>query len=145
MQIIFLSDVRGVGKKGEVKEVKEGYARNFLIPRGLAVVGTSDVLKKHAVVQARAAKEKEALRDVLQEKALALKSIDLKFTRKFGKKGEVFGSVSRHEIEEMLKAKGFSATVFLEKPLKTSGAKEVEVDFGEGVKGSVSVVIEPEK
>ena len=105
MKVILLNDVKNVGKKGEVKEVSDGYARNFLIRQGLAVAATSasvDVLKGQKAEEAKHQAE-------LKEEAIKTKELIEKTELTFkvnAKEGRVFNSVSTKKIEEALKAKG---------------------------------------
>ena len=143
MKVIFLSDVRGAGRKGDVKDVKEGYARNFLIPKKLAIVGTADALKRHKEAEEQLKKETAISIAALKEKAKELKSLTLVFRRRFGEKGESFGSVTAGDIEKELKGRGFDGKAVLEKPLKTRGDHIVEIDLGEGVRSRTIISIVP--
>lgn len=104
MKVIFQQDVRGQGKKGEMKEVSDGYARNFLFPKNLAVAATADNLNamklKEKAKAAQAAKERaEAL-----ENAKKLEQVEVKVLAKAGSNGRLFGSVTSKEIAEALEA-----------------------------------------
>ncbi|HEY4537625.1 MAG TPA: 50S ribosomal protein L9 [Erysipelothrix sp.] len=105
MKVILLKDVKKVGKKDEILDVADGYARNFLIPNGLAVEATStgrEILKGQ---KKEAAKEQERLKKEAQDLAKKLEAITLEFPVKTGEGGRVFGSVSTKQIEEELKKK----------------------------------------
>lgn len=145
MKVIFLQDVSGLARRGDIKNVKEGYARNFLIPRGLAKLGTLEELKRKKEENVAALKAKATRFAQIKERAKELGSLTLVFKRKFSEKGECFGSVSRHDIEAALKERGFSALADLPKPIKTSGTHEVRVNLGEGVGGLVKVGVLSEK
>lgn len=109
MKVILLSDVKKVGKKGEIKEVADGYGRNFLVAKGLAVEATKkslEVLDAQNEENAKKEKELEEEAKVLKEK---LKSITLEFKVKVGAGGRVFGNVSSKQIvEEMKKVHGIT-------------------------------------
>ena len=102
MKVILVSDVKKVGKKGEIVEVADGYARNFLIRNGYAVQATEtsrQILKKQEIQAAEHEKEAEANAKELAEK---LKDLSVEFRVKAGKEGKVFGSVSTKQIAEKL-------------------------------------------
>lgn len=138
MRILFLQDVRGIGKKMEIKTVADGYARNFLIPRKLALPADEKALaikkdletKEHAVL----AKYRGLVEGLEKERA--------EFVLKTGPKGEIYGSVKEEEIELLLRGRGYSeARVILEKPLKSLGEHRIKVSFPGGIEGSVAVGI----
>lgn len=102
MKVIFLKDVKGKGKKGEVKEVADGYANNYLFKRGLAVEATEANLKK---LKAQKKKEEELAKQQLEEaKQLKekLEKLTLEFTAKAGQGGRLFGSITAKQIAEQL-------------------------------------------
>ncbi|MBI4033933.1 MAG: 50S ribosomal protein L9 [Candidatus Brennerbacteria bacterium] len=143
MKVILLQDIRGVGKKHDVKDVSLGYARNFLLPKSLAEVATPPAFKKLMDMKAVEQEEKKKLAAVLEEKAREIKKLTLNFELKTGGKGEVFGSVTAKDIEEALADKGISGVkTELSRPIKELGEKEVEVGLGEGIKTKVKVVVE---
>ncbi len=104
MKVLLIKDVKGLGKTGEVKEVKDGYGKNFLIGKGFARHATNDVIKKHAAGERRKAdnevKEIEELKK-LQER---LEKIKVIIHKKLGNTGHLFGSVTKEEIADALKA-----------------------------------------
>jgi len=103
MKVLLIKDVKGLGKAGEVKEVKGGYGQNFLVGKGLAKVATNEVLKKHASSERKKA-ENEA-QEIEDLKALSDKLDKLKVTisKKLGNTGHLFGSVTKDEIAHALK------------------------------------------
>jgi large subunit ribosomal protein L9 len=147
MKIIFLKEVRGVGKKNEVKEVPDGYARNFLLPRGLARVANNAAMSELKNKIASELKHLENIRNKVQELEKTTSKAPLKFYLKTGERGEVFGSITAREIEEKLKSdyqiiRGENFEVKNEQPLKTLGWHEVEINFGRGVAAKIKVLIE---
>ncbi len=141
MKVILLNDVKKVGKKGEVKEVADGYARNFLIARGLAVVasaGANKVLEKQNEEKARQDElnKEEALKT--KEK---LETLELDFKVK-ANNGRVSGSVSTKEICEELKKKGIEIDkrrIIDNAPISTLGFSHVKVELYKGVIGTIRV------
>ncbi len=141
MKVILLNDVKKVGKKGEVKEVADGYARNFLIARGLAVVASSGANK----VLEKQNEEKAKLDETNRQEALKnkekLESLELVFKVK-ANNGRVSGSVSTKEICEELKKKGIEIDkhkIIDNAPVTTLGFSHVKVELYKGVIGTIRV------
>ena len=138
MKVLLLADVRGVGKKMEVKNVSDGYARNFLLVKGLARVYDDRAAQEKNAWEAH---QKKHAADV-QTAAEELKEMSLEFSVKTGAKGEVFGSVSADDIARLLAQKGFAGAVpLLEKSLKKLGTHEVEVGLDGGMRAVIRVTI----
>jgi len=142
MKIIFLKDVKNVGRRGEIKEVSDGYAKNFLLPRGIAELATAEIINN--INQARAATEKEVAKK--QEKIKRLTSeVILEFKLKTGKKGETYGSVTQEDIIEALQQENYGdIEVQLLKPLKQIGEHAVDISYGNNATGKLNIVINPE-
>lgn len=146
MKVILLKDVKEIGaKKFEVKEVADGYARNFLIARGLAKAATAAALKELASLQAQHSKEETELVKHLQEVARRLSDRHLEFHLKEDGQGTVFGSVSKDAILKGLRDTGLVTTerveLKLDHPLKEIGDHLVEVDLKKGVTAKLKVII----
>lgn len=142
MKILLLQDVKKLGRKFDVKEVSEGYARNFLIARKLAVPADKTAL--------RAKKESDETEAGLikkhQEAARVLGKTTMEFFVKVGKNNEVFGSVKPEEIKSVLLKKELiqaNAEIILSKPLRYLGEHSVEVDFGRGIRGTTKIILSP--
>ncbi len=141
MKVILLSDVKKVGKKGEVKEVADGYARNFLFARGLAVMASQSANK---VLEKQ--NQEKALQDELnKEEAISIKekleTIELDFKVK-ANNGHVSGSVSTKEIAEKLKKEGIEIDkrkIIDKDPIKTLGFSRVRVELYKDVIGTIRV------
>ena len=142
MQIILRDDMENLGKSGEVVTVKEGYARNFLLPRGHAIKATASDVKRveheKRVIAARTAKlSKEA-----QAEADSLSKVSVSIARAVGEENKLYGSVSSRDIAEALAAQGVtvdSKKIHLEEPLKALGLTEVQVKLGRGVNATLKV------
>ena len=149
MKIILKQDIRGKGKKGQMIEAAEGYARNYLIPRGLAVEATADAVNTmnlQAKAKAKADAEAKAEALAIAEK---LKSCQVKIAAKGGEGGKLFGAITGKEIAAAL-AEQFSLTIdgkklVLEQPIKSFGSYEVKAKLGYEVSGTVYVVVIEEK
>ena len=147
MKVILQQDVRGKGKKGQMIEVAEGYARNFLLPRNLAVLATADAMNTMKL-QAKAKADAEA-KAAAQELAGKLKGCQVKIAAKGGAGGKLFGAVTAKEISEQLKAQhGMeldSKKLVLAEPIKTFGSFEVKAKLGFEITGTVYVLVCEEK
>lgn len=147
MKVIFQKDVKGQGKKGEIKEVSDGYARNFLIPRGLAVEATEANL---SILRAKERSEEKKERERLEEaKAIAkkLESLELVIKAKAGEGGRLFGAVTSKQIAEALKAKNIEIDkrkIDLEEPIRALGFAHVPVKLHPEVTATVKVLITEE-
>ena len=145
MKIIFLQDVKGQGKKGEMKEVSEGYARNYLLPRKLAIAATADNLNtlrlKEKARQAQLAAEKAKA----EENAKALENVVVKIAAKAGGAGKLFGAVTSKEISDALKSQhGIevdSKKLVQAEPIKSYGSYEVKCRFGFEVSGTIHLLV----
>ena len=145
MKALLIKEVRGLGKKGEIKDVNNGYANNYLFPNKLAVLATPEVAAKIEREKAFSEKRRKELVSKLKIEAKRLEETTFDFFMKTGGKGEIFGSVSATLIEKALAEKGFSNTrVLLERPIKNLGEFKIPADFGEGVNAEVRVRIIPE-
>lgn len=143
MKVILLQDIKGMGKKHDIKEVKSGYARNFLIPKKLVLIATQAIISKIEHLKADEKEKQKKFLNELEKKAEELPKLNLKFCLKTGEHNEIFGSVTKHNIEKALETKGFyGARANLEKPIKILGIQDVEVDLGKGVKTRVRVEVE---
>lgn len=139
-----LQDVRGIGKKNEVKNVSDGYARNLLLPKGLAKIATEPEVRNLEIKRAGDAETLLKKKAELQAVVTTLQSKKLVFHVKAGSKGEVFGSVSEKDILSRLSKDGVEAKgAHIPRPLKTLGDHAVEVDFGLGIKAKIAVSLEP--
>lgn len=144
MKVILLADVKGLGKAGDIKEVKSGYGFNYLLPEGLADLATPGAIKQ---AERFVAKRKEEMAQMTEEyRALAASLSGKKVVIKSkAEKGKLFGSVGREEIAAALEAMDIKVgkeAIVLDKALKEVGEFPVSADFGHGVKASFEVAIE---
>lgn len=149
MKVIFLTDVRGQGKKDEIKEVSDGYARNYLIPRKLVLEATSDSLNaiklKEKAKAAQAAKDKA----LAQDNAKKLESLIVKVPAKAGAGGKLFGSVTSKEISDaLLKQHNIvidKKDIVQSDPIKNYGSYSVKCKLGYEISGTINIVVTEEK
>ena len=144
MKVILTQDVKSQGKKGDVINVSDGYANNFLIARGLAVPATTGALATNNAQKEAARRAYEAEKAAAMETAKNLKKIVLTFSIARGEGGKAFGSIGSKEIADALSAKGFSVDkkkIVLDKALKSAGAYQIEIKLFAGVAAKIGVEI----
>lgn len=147
MRVILKREVAGLGRPGDVKDVADGYAQNFLLPRGLAIEATAGEMKVLSRARdAKRAKQDRAHADA-EELAKRLSETTLVFKLKAGEQGKTFGSVTSKDIAEALqreqKVDVDKTKVHLPEPLKALGVHQVEVRLLTDVRANVTVAIEP--
>ena len=149
MKVILQQDVKGQGKKGQLVEVSEGYARNFLLPRKLAIPATTDAINTMNLKEKARRAEEARQKAEAQAGAEKLKECQVKLTAKAGNGGRLFGAVTTKEISEGLKAQ-FSIDIpkqklVLDEPIKAFGSYQVKAKLGFEVVGTVYVSVFEEK
>lgn len=149
MRVILKREVAGLGRPGDVKDVADGYAQNFLLPRGFAVEATAGELKVLARARdAKRAKQDRAHADA-EELAKRLSETTLMFRLKAGGQGKTFGSVTSKDVADALKAEHKvdidKTKVHLPEPLKALGVHKVEIRLLTDVRANVTVAIEPQR
>ena len=145
MKVILQQDVRGQGKKGEMVEVAEGYARNFLLPRKLAVPATAEAVNTMKMQEkARRAREKRE-KEEAEATAERLKNCMVRMTARSGGNGKLFGSITTQEISDALKEQyGVEIPrqkLVLQEPIKSFGNFEIKAKLGYEVSGIVYVSV----
>lgn len=144
MQIILQEDVDKLGNRGDVVTVKPGYARNFLLPKKLAVEATPGNMKALERIRGALAKKTATEMEAAKKQSELLALVALKFTRKTGENDQMFGSVTTGDIAEGLKSEGFSIDkrqIQLADPLKTLGDFPVTVKVFRDVTAEIKVHI----
>jgi large subunit ribosomal protein L9 len=149
MKVVLLETLPGRGKAGEIKEVSKGYAKNFLLPRGLALVATPTVIKQ---VESRLEKEKleESMdREKLVEFAQQIEGMEIHLKARMGAGERLFGSITAADIAEELSRAIDSIIdkkkIDIEKPFRQTGSYEVTVKLASDIKPKITVVVEEEK
>jgi large subunit ribosomal protein L9 len=136
MKVILLDHVSTLGRKGEVKEVKDGFAQNFLLPQKKAVLATEKNVQKYSFLQKQAEEKKSA---VFEPKSIAgrLRSVVLEFTEKADENGTFFAGITKDKLIKELATRGINLKpkqILLAQPIKQAGEHRVEVDIAAGVK-----------
>lgn len=145
MKVILKEDVKNLGAMGDIVNVTPGYARNFLLPKGLAA--DADVKNIKALEHERRIIEerRKKLRDKAQGLADQLSAVAVSLKAKAGEEGKLFGSITNKDIAEALAEKGYQVDrkkIVLEEPIKRIGTHQVEVKLGHDVTASVTVEVE---
>jgi large subunit ribosomal protein L9 len=149
MKVVLLEDLPGRGRAGEIKEVSNGYARNFLLPRGLAVLATPKIIKQ---VESRLEREKledSIDRDKLVELAQQIEGKEIHFQARMGAGERLFGSITAADVAEKLSQAIGSVIdkkkIDIEKSLRKTGSHQVAVKLASDLNPQITVVIEEEK
>jgi large subunit ribosomal protein L9 len=144
MQIILQEDIEKLGARGDVVSVKEGYARNFLLPRKLALEASPGNLKRLEKIRTTLAKRTATEREGAQKQAELLNDVALTFSRKAGENDQLFGSVTASDIAEALAAQGFQVDkrrIELAEPIKVVGQYEVTARLVHGITATFKVTV----
>jgi len=147
IKVILKEDVIGQGKKNDIVDVSDGFARNFLIPRGKAVIATSNGIKKIEEEKKKINLKKEKIDErntELKEKIDALEII----IQKKSKGGKLFGSIAPKEISETLSQKGIEINpknIFIKEPLKTVGDHKIEIILSKNIRAILKLKVVEEK
>ncbi len=147
MKVILKQDVKGTGKKGEILDVSDGFAKNFLFKKGLAEPASStavNVLTMQKEAEARRRAEEIA---AIRENAKKMDKATVTVPIRCGENGKVFGSVTSKEIAARLAESGYEVDkkkILLKEPIKQAGEYNVEIRFMEGVSCKITVIVKPE-
>jgi large subunit ribosomal protein L9 len=144
MQIILQEDVEKLGTRGQLVDVAEGYARNFLLPRKLALEATSGNMKRLERMRATFAKKEASENEAAQTLAGLLANVSLDLARKSGDNGQLFGSVTTADISEALAAKGFTIDkrkIVLVDSIKLVGEYDVPIKLFRAVSANIKLVV----
>lgn len=147
MKVIYLKDITGQGKRGEIKEVNSGFAQNFLIPKGFARVASADIQSKIAKETAEA--EIKKLKEIgkLQDFKTDIEKRVFTLKVKVGDKGQVFGSVHEKDIAAAISAKTNHTLeknqIEIPASIKQIGEHDVRVELGRGIRANVKIKVEP--
>ena len=148
MRVILLQNIEKLGKKYEVKEVKDGYARNFLIPKGLVKQATKKALKLLETQKGmETEKEKEELKKA-QQLASGFEGVEVIIPVKIGDEGQLFESINKQNIIDKLKEAGFEikkSQVALEEPIKELGEFPIKINFDHNLEAEIKVIVTEEK
>ena len=146
MKVVFVQDVPNVAEVGDIKEVKKGHARNYLLPKGLAVLATENELRRIESRKRAAAKLREEQKAQAMGLAGSIDGVVLTFAKRVTSKGNIYGSVSATAIQQELKHLGHTiekSMIKLDDPIRQLGEHEVEVELNREAVGRIKIVIVP--
>jgi large subunit ribosomal protein L9 len=146
MKVILTDEIRGLGTRGDIVTVKDGYARNFLIPKKLAREASTGNLKSVEQEKKKWALLANQEKEVAQKAADAVKGIKITIQKRVGETGQLFGSVTANEIADALVAKGVEVEkrrIELDHPIKSLGTHDVEVRLHRDVTAHLQVEVVP--
>jgi large subunit ribosomal protein L9 len=147
MKVILQKDIPNLGDAGDIKDVSDGYARNYLLPRKLVIVA-NDSSKKAAEHQKKLIKVKKEKRKKLSEKmAEGLTGIEVRIAAQVGEEGKLFGSVTAMDIAKKLKEQGFEVDkrkIIIEHPIKQEGEYSIKIKLDEGQAPEIKVIVAKE-
>jgi large subunit ribosomal protein L9 len=147
MQIILQEDVEKLGNRGQVVEVAEGYARNFLLPRKLALEASAGNMKRLERMRATFAKKEATEKDAAQKLAELLLGVSLSLTRKAGDNDQLFGSVTTADLSAALEAEGYNIDkrkITLTEPIKLVGEYQVPIKLHREITANVKLTVAKE-
>ncbi len=147
MRVVLKKEVQGLGRPGDVKDVADGYAQNFLLPRGLASEASAGELKRVAQERATATAKRDRAHAEAEALAKRISATTLVFKLKAGSEGKTFGSVTNRDVAEALRRDAMievdRTKIHLEEPLRSLGVHQVEVRLLADVRAKLAVTIEP--
>lgn len=145
MKVILLQDIKNVGKKGDVVNVAEGYARNFLIPKNMATEASTGKLKDLAAQKSIEDKKRQKIEQEARELASRLKGLTVKIVTKVGDGGKLFGAVSNKDISDALskehKIKVDKKKIVLKEPIKVLGQYPITIKLHPAVQAEINVAV----
>lgn len=146
-QLLLLSDVEALGKKGEIVSARPGYVRNFLLPQGFAIIASPHTLRQQEKLRAERAKQAVIDRKESEELALQVESVSLQIKVKVDPEGHMYGSVSAADIAQLFQEKGLpieKRSILVNKPIKVTGAHKISLKLKEGISVVCTLSILPE-
>ena len=149
MKIILAADVENIGHKGDVVTVADGYARNFLVPKGLAIHATKGALQQAELMQRARAEKEEKARAEARARVEKLQAAPVYISANAGEDGKLFGSVTSKEIAEAIRdARGLKVDrkrIRLDEPIREVGTYMVEVELGGGTTAKIKTIVAEQK
>jgi len=148
MEVILREEVPHLGTTGDIVKVKPGYARNYLLPRGLAVAADRRNVKELEHLKRVSAEKRDRERRAAETLAQKLTALRLSIKARAGEEGKLFGSVTNQDIEKALEGAGYPIDrrrIRLAEPIKTLGEHMIPVQLGTGVDAHLTVIVAPEE
>lgn len=148
MRVILLKDIENLGKEGDVKEVADGYARNFLLPNKTVILATQSALAELEKTKELEVKKAEEELKHIQELVSQIDGQEIEILVKTKENGEIYGSITPFKIGQALKKKGFDikkSQVILKEPIKKLGEHPATINFDHGLEAEIKVIVSGEK
>jgi large subunit ribosomal protein L9 len=148
MKVILIKDVQNLGSAGDIKDVADGYARNFLIPSGYADIATQSAIKQSEEIKIKKAKQAEDELKTAEELSGKLEGVAVKVMAKADESGKLYAAVKAEEISKSLEEKGFKVDknkIVIKEPIKEIGECEVIVTLEHGLEARLNLTVEAEK
>ncbi|HOT73091.1 MAG TPA: 50S ribosomal protein L9 [Anaerohalosphaeraceae bacterium] len=148
MKVLLCEDVAKLGWLGDVVEVKDGYARNYLLPQGLAVIPTEAAVRSLAEEKAKRAEARRMAREEKERLSVSLEGVEIQLSARANELGHLFGSVTESDIAEALQKKGFAVTadmVQMEAHIKEVGSRTVIIKAASDLRAAVLVIVAAEE
>jgi large subunit ribosomal protein L9 len=146
MKVIFLRDVTGEGRKGEIREVSDGYGRNFLLPRGLALLATPAVMKQAENLMRREGQHQDIEETRLKRLAEQIEGKEVRFQARVGAGGRLFGSITAtdiaKELSQVIGSPIDKRRVEIDKALRQEGSHEITIRLAKDIVPKIRVVVE---
>jgi len=148
MKVVLLEDIEKIGKKFEVKEIKDGYARNFLLPKGLVKIATEEVLEwANLQKESLEHKAEESLKEI-QEVASKMEGLEVTISTKVGEKEELYEKITQQKVADKIKEMDFKIKkeqVIMENPIEEIGEFPVKIKFDHNLEAEITVIVVEEK
>lgn len=147
MKIILLEDVKNCGRKGQVKHVSDGYARNYLLPNNLATLATYSALD--SLEEEMRQREMEANQELMAVQKLAeeVENLNVYIRAAVDENGTLYGGITKHDIQQAIKDMNFTvdeSAIMIDKPIKNTGEHPVTLQFDQGLEAQITVIVEAE-
>lgn len=145
MKVLLCDDVEKLGYLGDIVEVKTGYARNYLIPQGIAIVPTESAVKSLEKEKAKRAELRKMARIQLEKAAEKVEGAVVSLTAKANQQGHLFGSVAQRDIAENLRSQGYEVAddmIIMDSHIKETGIYDIKVKFAADLSKNISVKVE---
>lgn len=148
MKVVLLEDIENIGKKYELKEIKDGYVRNFLLPKGLVKIATPEVVEWAGIQKEVLEKRAEENLTKIQKVASEMDGLEVTILVKIGEKSQLFEKITEQKISEKLKEMGFTikkTQIVIENPIEEVGEFPVKIKFDHNLETEITVIVIEEK
>lgn len=148
MKVILTKDAQNLGNVGDIKDVADGYARNFLIPGGYAAIATKDTIKQSEKMKLKKEKQAEEGLKIAEELSGKLEGVSVTIKAKADESGKLYAAVKLEEISESIAGKGFDidkSKIVVKEPIKETGEHEIIVSIDQGLEARLNLIVENDK